>query len=171
MVSPKFLRPQPLLALAVTACVSVAASAQSSTQPSSAQPAEAPAADGVRHVLPRLMVIKDPQTGRLRAPTAEEAAAMTAAPAQSTAQSANQGANQRAAKTLAIPADHPMARAAQAPQPQARLGATGRRFDMKKMPYSVARVGADGALETVCTVGDEAAHKALEANGGPRHVH
>jgi hypothetical protein len=169
MVRPKFLRSPGLLALAVTACISAAATAQTADTTADTPPA----ADGVRHVLPRLMVIKDPQTGRLRAPTAEEAAAMTAAPAPSpaptTTRSTSEGA--RTAKALALPADHPIARAAQAPQPQARLGATGRRFDMKKMPYSVARIGADGTLETVCAVGDEAAHKALEANGGARHVH
>lgn len=129
--------------------------------------AQTAAATGeVRHVLPRLMVVKDAQTGRLRAPTAEEAAAM-AAPSQQAPGTAARGA----AKPSAMPADHPMARAAQAPQPQARLGATGRRFDMTKMPYSVARVGADGKLESECAVGDDAAHKALEAKGGHNHVH
>jgi hypothetical protein len=167
MVPTKHLRLRGLMAFAATACVSVAASAQS------AQSAPE-TSDGVRHVLPRLMVVKDPQTGRLRAPTAEEAAAMTgtASPSTTASQSATaQAQSQRSAKKLTFPSDHPMARASQAPQPQAKLGATGRRFDMQKMPYSVARIGADGKLDTVCAVGDEAAHKALEANGGPRHVH
>ena len=90
-------------------------------------------------------------------------------------QQANSAAR-TAAKGAAMPADHPMARAAQAPQPQARLGATGRRFDMEKMPYSVARIGADGKLDTQCVIGEEAAHKAMDGKavtvkGGHHHAH
>lgn len=131
-----------------------------------------PAASGeVRHVLPRLMVVRDAATGRMRAPTPEEAAAMTA-----TAPQQPNSAARTAAKSSAMPADHPMARAAQAPQPQARLGATGRRFDMEKMPYSVARIGTDGKLDSQCVVGEEAAHdamdgKAVTAKGDHRHAH
>jgi hypothetical protein len=133
-----------------------------------------PAASGeVRHVLPRLMAVKDAATGRMRAPTPEEAAAMMATT--TTPQQRNSAAR-TSAKGSAMPADHPMARAAQAPQPQARLGATGRRFDMEKMPYSVAHIGADGKPDTQCVVGEDAARNALDgktaaAKGGHRHAH
>lgn len=111
----------------------------------------------VRHVLPRLQVVKDAETGRLRAPTHEEAAAL-AAPQQQQA-----GTGARATKRVSsMPDDHPMARAAQAPQPQGRLGATARRFDDERMPYSVARIGADGKLDTACVVGEEAADKVID---------
>lgn len=154
-----------LAAGAVAVVTAQGAAAQTSAQAATAASGE------VRHVLPRLMVVKDAATGRMRAATAEEAAAMTApAPQQrdSTARTS--------AKGSAMPADHPMARAAQAPQPQARLGATGRRFDMEKMPYSVARVGADGELDTQCVVGEHAADdamsgKAVAVKGGHRHAH
>jgi hypothetical protein len=154
-----------LAAGAAAAFTAQGAFAQTSTQPTPSTTGE------VRHVLPRLMVVKDAETGRMRAPTAEEAAAMTA-----TAPQQPNSAARAAAKSSAMPADHPMARAAQAPQPQARLGATGRRFDMEKMPYSVARIGADGTLDTQCVIGEEAAHKAMDAKavavkGGHQHAH
>jgi hypothetical protein len=129
-----------------------------------------PTATGeVRHVLPRLQVVKDGTTGRLRAPTHEEAAAMNT-------QQQPSSAARTTAKASAMPANHPMARASQAPQPQARLGAVGRRFDMEKMPYSVARVGADGKLDATCVVGEEAADKAMDdkavvAKGDHHHAH
>jgi hypothetical protein len=140
--------------------------AQTSTE------ATTPAAGGeVRHVLPRLQVVKDAETGRLRAPTHEEAAAL-AAPQQQ-----RSGAGSRAAtKVSSMPDNHPMARAAQAPQPQGRLGATARRFDPERMPYSVARIDADGKLDTACVVGEEAADKVIDgkavvAKGDHRHAH
>jgi hypothetical protein len=155
-----------LAAGAVAALTAHGALAQTQTEATPASSGE------VRHVLPRLMVVKDAATGRMRAATAEEAAAMTAAPAP---QQRNSAAR-TSAKGSAMPADHPMARAAQAPQPQARLGATGRRFDMEKMPYSVARIGADGKLDAQCVVGEHAADEAMDgktvaAQGGHRHAH
>ncbi len=135
-----------------------------------------PVASGeVRHLLPRLQVVKDAETGRLRAPTHEEAAAL--AWPQQPSQQQQAGASARGtAKVSSMPDNHPMARAAQAPQPQGRLGAIARRFDPERMPYSVARVGADGRLDTACVIGEEAAGKAVDgkavvAKGDHRHAH
>jgi hypothetical protein len=146
------------------ACSAVAAAAAWTAPVAWAQSA---AAGEVRHVLPSMQVVRDPVTGRLRAPTHEEAAASAAQAQPAPAV----GAARAAAKTSSMPANHPMARAAQAPQPQARLGAVGRRFDLEKMPYSVARRGADGTLDTVCVVGTDNADAAIAGKGGHNHAH
>jgi hypothetical protein len=135
----------------------------------------------VRHVMPRLQVVRDADSGQLRAPMHEEVAAMArasaaAAPAQTGQQRSGAGAAKEHSLT---PADHPMVLAEQAPLPQARLGAKARRFDMERMPFSVARKGVDGTLDTACVVGEQAAVKALTgsaevaavAKAGHRHAH
>ena len=91
--------------------VCVAAAAAAFTAP--ATWAQTAAAGEVRQVLPSMQVVRDPVTGRLRAPTHEEAAAATAPAA----------AAQRSAaptQTLIAP-DHPMAQMAAKPAPAARL--------------------------------------------------
>lgn len=155
--------------MATLALVSVATGALVVAPASRAQSA---AAGEVRHVLPRLQVVRDSVSGKMRAPTHEEAAAQ-----QQQQQTLRGGARGAAKASASMPADHPMLRVAQAPPPQARMGATGRRFDLDKMPYSVAHRGADGHVDTACVVGDDAAAKAMAGQsatataGGHRHAH
>lgn len=44
-----------------------------------------------------------------------------------------------------------------------RLGAVGKRVDMSKMSFNVARVGADGTLSSECVTGDQAATAVLHS--------
>jgi hypothetical protein len=141
--------------------VCVAAAAAAFTAP--ATWAQTAAAGEVRQVLPSMQVVRDPVTGRLRAPTHEEAAAATAPAAQRSA---------APRKTLIAP-DHPMAQMAAKPAPAARFGAVVKRVDLSKLSYSVASRRADGTLGTDCFSGESAAehalHSSLKASQGARH--
>jgi hypothetical protein len=142
-----------LAAVAAAACIGSPAWAQSAS------------ANEVRQVLPSMQVVRDPVTGRLRAPTHEEAAA-AATPAAAAQRSATPK------KTLIAP-DHPLAQMAAKPAPAARFGAVAKRVDLSKLSYSVASRGADGSLGTDCVSGESAAEHALhggvKATQGARH--
>jgi hypothetical protein len=141
--------------------VCVAAAAAALTAP--ATWAQTAAAGEVRQVLPSMQVVRDPVTGRLRAPTHEEAAAATAAAAQRSA----------APRRTLIAADHPIAKMAAEPAPAARFGAIAKRVDLSKLSYSVASRRADGSLGTDCVFGESAAahalHGGVKASQGARN--
>ena len=98
-----------------------------------------------------MVVVRDTQTGKLRAPTAEEARALQA-------------------KT-------PAAALAGASRPTAiagRAGARGVRLGENSMVYEVVTRDADGKLSGQCLHGDEAAHDALHrssAQANREHDH
>jgi hypothetical protein len=101
--------------------------------------APALAAEGLR-------VSRDAETGQLRAPTAEENAALDAA-----------AAAQRAASGKS---------SSRAPVPVQKVHANGAvelQLGEDSVMYSVARINAQGKLERVCVQGDEARDKALAA--------
>ncbi|WP_296943086.1 post-PEP-CTERM-1 domain-containing protein [uncultured Massilia sp.] len=86
-----------------------------------------------------MVVVRDPQTGKLRAPTAEEARALRA----------------KTPRDAAIGA-------ARAPQVVAgRAGARGVRLGEKSMVYDVVTRDADGKLSSQCVHGAQAAQDAL----------
>lgn len=88
----------------------------------------------------RATVVKDAATGRLRAPTAEEAAELAATQPPSSARSARRAA----------PAEvqHPN-------------GAVSMEVDDSLMMYSVARRNPDGSVAVQCVTGDKAARSIL----------
>lgn len=85
-----------------------------------------------------MVVVRDPQTGKLRAPTPDEARALRA-------------------KT---PRDANLAPRALAPRPD---GARGVRLGEKSMVYEVVTRDADGKLSSQCLHGEQAAHDALDS--------
>jgi len=101
----------------------------------------AQAADGVG-----MRVVRDPVTGQLRAPTAEESKAMD-----------EQAAKARAAKVAADPAGA----AADSPPPMEFRQSNGVRYRVGDsfLSYSVVRRGADGKLDMQCVTGNEAAER------------
>jgi hypothetical protein len=112
-----------------------------------------------RPAMSALQVVKDPVTGRLRAPTAEEMAAQQATTA---AQSRSRSTQIPAAQMFGP--DHPFTQhvASQAnAAPAARLGAVAKRADVNKMHFSMARRSANGGVETECVAGESAAAHAL----------
>jgi hypothetical protein len=78
---------------------------------------------------PRATVVRDAATGRLRAPTAEEAAELAAAAPPSNARAARRASPQEARQSN---------------------GAVGLEVDESSMLYSVARRQPDGTVSTVC---------------------
>ena len=88
----------------------------------------------------RATVVKDPSTGRLRAPTAEEAAELAATQPPSSARGARRAA----------PAEvrHPN-------------GAVSLEVDESLMMYSVAKRNADGSIGLQCVTGEKAARSIL----------
>lgn len=93
-----------------------------------------------------LRVATDPETGQLRAPTAEENAALDAAAA-SQRKAAGRTAQRAAAPVPTLLANGTM---------MVELGEDS-------MMYSVARVNAQGKLERACVQGGEARDQALKA--------
>jgi len=102
-------------------------------------------------------VFKDPTTGQLRAPEHDEqaaardiAAAKAAAPtARGTSGAAS--ADQRSQAMRRFNGIVPLT---------ASNGATGRRLDMSRLSFAVAKRNADGSLSTECVPGESAAQAA-----------
>lgn len=92
-----------------------------------------------------MRIVRDPVTGQLRAPTAEEAQAMDAAAAKA-----------RADATAAAPESNPDTRA-----PVEIRSANGVRYRVNDsfLSYSVITRKADGSLAMQCVTGKEAAEK------------
>jgi|GEM_PF-629660 len=131
--------PAAALLLAVLALPAQAADA--------AAPADAPAADALR-------VVVDPDTGKLRAPTAAEIKASDDRAAAARARAAaNQGAAARAATAAAAT---PLVKTY-------ANGARRARLTDAFHSHSVAVVRADGTLDTQCYEDHQHAMKALEA--------
>jgi hypothetical protein len=132
--------------------------------------AQTAAAGEVRQVLPSMQVVRDPVTGRLRAPTHEEVAA-AATPAAAAQRGAASSSTAPSSSLLA--ADHPLAQLAAKPAPAARFGAVAKRVELSKLSYSVAGRSADGSLDTHCVAGESAAehalHNAVKGTQGARH--
>lgn len=94
------------------------------------------------------VVVRDAQSGQLRAPTAAEAQAL-----QSKAPAAK---NRIGMITGRI----------NPPEIRYANGAIGQELDASTMVYSVIQIGADGSRSMVCATGEEEARAALNA---PRH--
>lgn len=94
----------------------------------------------------RATVVRDAATGKLRAPTAEEAAELAATPAPSAARSARRAA--------------PV-------EVQHANGAVSLEVDDSLLMYSVARRNADGSITTECVPGGKAA-RSLVRKAGPQ---
>ena len=93
---------------------------------------------------------RDPRTGQVRAPTAEESKTLDAAAAKLRAAKGNARVGMASGKL----------------DPQAVTHADGtveQELDESSMSYSVARRNADGTVEMVCVQGKEAAGKAMKA--------
>jgi hypothetical protein len=97
-----------------------------------------------------MVVVRDAQTGKMRAPTADELKALRA----NTPSAAAMNAGQPQAQALA-------------PRPD---GARGVRLGEKTMVYEVVTRGADGKLSSECLHGDGAAADAVEAANHPAHA-
>lgn len=93
-----------------------------------------------------MRIVRDPVTGQLRAPTAEEAKAMD-----------EQAAKARADKAAADPAGT----AADSPPPMEFRQSNGVRYRVGDsfLSYSVVTRGADGKLDMQCVTGKEVAEK------------
>lgn len=108
---------------------------------------------------PGLRVAKDPVTGKLRAPTAQESAALDA----KAALSASRGL--RTGKTNPPAIHHPG-------------GAVEQELTEASLVYSVAKRNPDGSISWVCVTGPEAASAALDyktttpvSTAGKEHNH
>lgn len=99
--------------------------------------------------------VVDSVTGRLRAPEAGEWTQPAAAQ-----RSAARATSARATSGLE---SHSAVQRLTAAPVSVRLGAVGKRVDMSKMAFSVARIGADGTLSSECVTGDVAATAALHS--------
>jgi hypothetical protein len=95
-----------------------------------------------------MVVVRDPQTGRMRAPTPEELRELRAKAPPSTAAMAGAAQNQ------------PLSR---------RDGARGVRLGEKTMVYEVVTRGADGTLSSRCVQGEAAADAALQHPANAPH--
>jgi len=111
-------------------------------------------ADGSAPALSAQRVFKDPKTGELRAPEHDEqAAARDAAAAKAAAPTARgaASADQRSQAMRRFNGIVPLT---------ASNGATGRRLDMSRLSFAVAKRNADGSLSTECVPGESAAQAA-----------
>ena len=104
-----------------------------------AAPAAAPAADS-------MIVVRDAETGQLRAPTADEAAALSAARAPATGRSALKGSSSPLLETMSHAS-----------------GAIGVRVSDEVASYSVVSKRADGTLEAACVESKSAAEQAVQS--------
>ncbi|MES2102651.1 MAG: hypothetical protein V4634_01425 [Pseudomonadota bacterium] len=108
-----------------------------------------------------MRVFKDPVTGQLRAPTAEESAALDA---QIKADQASQAGRVSA-----------QARMKRAVKEVRADGSTMMQLDESQMSYSVATRNADGSIGMACVTGDETAdklvHSGSSANTSATAVH
>ena len=88
-----------------------------------------------------MVVVRDPQTGKMRAPTPEEL---------------------RALRANAPPSSAALAATPQATHALARDGARGVRLGEKSLVYDVVTRGEDGKLSSQCMQGEAAAREAME---------
>jgi len=127
-----------MAALCALALFSLNAKAQNQDQNQERRRAEQASQQG-------MVAVRDAQTGKMRAPTADELKALRGR----------------------APAAAAAGRAAPTPQPQAlaprRDGARGVRLGEKSMVYEVVTLGADGKLNGECLHGKAAASGALDA--------
>lgn len=94
---------------------------------------------------PGMRIVKDPATGQLRAPTAEEAAALSASSPKSLRQAPRGLITGKVSPAAIKHAD----------------GTVEQELDESSMQYTVMTKNADGTLMTVCVTGTEAADAAL----------
>lgn len=135
MSKQKFLNASAMAAVCALAAFSLQAKAQVQAQAH----IQAQAQDG-------MVVVRDAQTGKMRAPTPDELKALRA----------------RSPGPAAFGAGRPQQPQALAPR---RDGARGVRLGQKTMVYEVVTRGADGTLSTECVHGEAAAAGALNAPG------
>lgn len=111
------------------------------------EPAATPEATAAAPAVPAMRVVRDPVTGKLRAPEHDE---VQAAP----------GAAQRGLRA----APSPMQRLLAAPR-DVRLsdGTRARTIDASRLSFSVVSRDADGRIEARCVQGESAADHALHA--------
>jgi hypothetical protein len=103
---------------------------------------------------PNMMIVRDPVTGQLRAPTAEEAAALQQTPA----------AAARAGRAASAQASQASPSAPSAPLTKSHSnGARGVRLTDEMATYSVATRRADGTLEIEHVEGKKAADAEVKA--------
>lgn len=129
MSKQKMLNASAMAALCALAAFSLHAKAQEQTQAQASQ-------DG-------MVVVRDAQTGKMRAPTADELKALRAR----TPAAASLNAGKAAPRALATRRD----------------GARGVRLGDKTMVYEVVTRGADGKLSSECVQGEAAADAALQS--------
>ncbi len=96
-----------------------------------------------------MVVVKDPQTGKMRAPTPEELRALRA---RTPAPAASLAGKPAAPQTLSR-----------------RDGARGVRLGEKTLVYDVVTRGADGKLSEQCVHGEDAAQDALQHPANAEH--
>jgi hypothetical protein len=96
-----------------------------------------------------MVVVRDPQTGKMRAPTPEEL---------------------RALRAKTPPSAASLTDAASAPQNLTRRdGAKGVRLGEKTLVYDVVTRGADGKLSSHCVQGEDAAKDAMQHPANAEH--
>ena len=120
-------------------------------------PADASAA------VPAQRAFKDPATGQLRAPEHDEQAAARAA----AAAAAKAAAVSPAARGTAGSAEQraqAMRRFSGIVPLTASNGATGRRLDVSRLSFAVAKRNGDGSVSTDCVAGESAAQAALHGH-------
>ena len=105
---------------------------------------------------PGMRIVKDPVTGQLRAPTAEEAAALSSSEA-SSRKSLRQAAPRGLITGKANPAAITHAD-----------GTVEQELDESSMQYTVMTKNADGSLSMVCVTGKEAADVALKSKSSSK---
>lgn len=111
------------------------------------------------HAGPGMQVVKDPVTGELRVPTADEAKALRAA---------------KPASAIAKPGvRRGLATGAINPQPVVHPnGMVSVELDEDSLAYSVARKNPDGSISQVCVTGPQAAARAMKSGSQPpQHTH
>jgi hypothetical protein len=95
-----------------------------------------------------MVVVRDPQTGKMRAPTPEEL---------------------RALRANAPPSSAALAATPEAPRELSRDGARGVRLGEKSLVYDVVTRGEDGKLSSQCVQGEAAAREAMDHPAAASH--
>ncbi len=145
------------IAIAMFAALVVGTQGQAlGAEPAAPVTATAPTASGQR-------VAVDPATGRMRAPTAEEAAELdrqdrAARARQRLQKSAAQATTQQLAGAESVAEDGTFTTPS---------GAKGMVLDDSQMVYSVVRRGTDGSLTMECVEGVDAANKLVKRKAPP----
>lgn len=97
---------------------------------------------------PAVRVVKDPATGEMRAPSPQEAAALDGAAATKSSAALRRGLITGKMNPQAV---------------QHANGTVEQELDESSLSYSVAKRGADGAVETYCVTGADAATSLMKA--------